>query len=102
MADKKSCMIGTGAMCDPYMHCEEELELTRKCLKLIDRYGFGLAIQTKSNRILRDLDLLKSINRKTKCVVYCLLSTTQKRMWRESWITAFRRKCMVSSALESE
>ena len=43
------CMIGTGAMCDPYMHCEEEVGLTRKCLQLIDRYGFGLAIQTKSD-----------------------------------------------------
>ena len=72
---RKPCMIGTGAMCDPYMHCEEELGLTRKCLELIDRYGFGLAIQTKSNRILRDLDLLKSINSKAKCVVQMTLTT---------------------------
>ena len=39
-------MIGTGAMCDPYMHCEEQLQLTRKCLEVIDRYECGLAIQT--------------------------------------------------------
>ena len=56
-AKRKKCMIGTGAMCDPYMHCEEELGLTRQCLEIIDRYGFGLAIQTKSCRILRDLEL---------------------------------------------
>ena len=55
---RKKCMIGTGAMCDPYMHCEERLQLVRRCLELIDRYGFGVAIQTKSDRILRDLDLL--------------------------------------------
>lgn len=77
---RKPCMIGTGAMCDPYMHCEEELGLTRKCMELIDRYGFGLAIQTKSNRILRDLDLLKSINRKTKCVVQMTLTTYDEEL----------------------
>lgn len=72
---RKKCMIGTGAMCDPYMHCEEELGLTRRCLELIDQYGFGLAIQTKSDRILRDLDLLKSIHRQSKCVVQMTLTT---------------------------
>ena len=72
---KKKCMIGTGAMCDPYMHCEETLKLTRHCLEIIEHYEFGLAIQTKSNRILRDLDLLKSINQKAKCVVQMTLTT---------------------------
>lgn len=42
---RKKCMIGTGAMCDPYMHCEEELGLTRRCLEIIDRYGFGVAVR---------------------------------------------------------
>jgi DNA repair photolyase len=72
---KKKCMIGTGSMSDPYMHCEEELGLTRKCLEIINQYGFGLAIQTKSDRILRDIDLLDEINRKTKCVVQITLTT---------------------------
>lgn len=39
---RKKCMIGTGAMCDPYMHCEMQLGLTRRCLEIIDHYGFGL------------------------------------------------------------
>lgn len=72
---RKKCMIGTGAMCDPYLHCETELQLTRKCLEIIDRYGFGLSILTKSDRILRDLDLLKSIHSKSKCVVEMTLTT---------------------------
>lgn len=72
---RKKCMIGTGSMSDPYMHCEEQLKLTRRCLELIDFYGFGLAIQTKSDRILRDLDLLKSINHKSKCVVQITMTT---------------------------
>lgn len=74
-AKRKKCMIGTGAMCDPYMHCEEQLRLTRRCLELIDEYGFGVTVQTKSDRILRDLDILKSINRKAKCVVQMTLTT---------------------------
>ena len=72
---RKKCMIGTGAMSDPYMHCEEELQITRKCLEIIHRYGFGLAIQTKSDRILRDIDLLEAINKETKCVVQMTLTT---------------------------
>lgn len=72
---RKKCMIGTGAMCDPYMHCEEKLQMTRKCLEVIDRYGFGVALQTKSDRVLRDLDLFKSINEKSKCVVQMTLTT---------------------------
>ncbi len=61
-------MIGTGAMCDPYLHCEEELRLTRACLEIIDRYGFGVSVLTKSDRILRDMDLLGSIQEKSKAV----------------------------------
>ena len=77
---RKKCMIATGAMCDPYMHCEEEVQLTRKCLEVIDRYGFGVAIQTKSDRILRDIDLLKSIHEKAKCVVQMTLTTYDEEL----------------------
>ena len=72
---RKKCMIGTGAMSDPYMHCEEELRLTRRCLEIINKYGFGAAIQTKSDRILQDIDLLDDINRSAKCVVQITLTT---------------------------
>lgn len=80
---RKKCMIGTGAMSDPYMHCEENLNLTRKCLEIIDHYGYGLAIQTKSDRILRDLDFLKSINEKSKCVVQMTLTTYDEVLCRK-------------------
>ena len=72
---RQPCMIGTGSMSDPYMHCEETLHLTRKCLQIIEKYGFGAAIQTKSDRILMDIDLLEEINRKAKCVVQMTLTT---------------------------
>lgn len=77
---RKKCMIGTGSMCDPYLHCEKDLELTRRCLEIIDRYEYGVAIQTKSDLILRDLDLLKSINKKAKCVVQMTLTTYDEEL----------------------
>ncbi|MGN0507436.1 MAG: SPL family radical SAM protein [Lachnospiraceae bacterium] len=79
---RKKCMIGTGAMCDPYLHAEEKLGHTRQCLELIERYGHGVAIQTKSARILRDLDILKRINEKTKCVVQMTLTTYDENLCR--------------------
>ena len=72
---RKKCIIGTGSMSDPYMHCEEQLRLTRKCLEIILKYGFGAAVQTKSDRILQDIDLLDQINRSVKCVVQITLTT---------------------------
>lgn len=72
---KKKCMIGTGSMSDPYMHCEEQLQLTRRCLEIIRKYEFGVTMITKSDRILRDIDLLDEINRSAKCVVQMTLTT---------------------------
>lgn len=79
---RTACMIGTGAMSDPYLHLEQELQLTRQCLEVIDKYRFGLAIQTKSAAILRDLDLLKSINTHSKCVVQMTLTTFDDNLCR--------------------
>ncbi len=72
---RQRCMIVTGSMCDPYLPLEDTELLTRRCLELIDRYDFGFSLITKSARVLRDLDLLKRINDKTKCVVQMTLTT---------------------------
>lgn len=79
---RRPCMIGTGAMSDPYIPLETELEMTRKALELIDRHGFGVTIQTKSDRVLRDLDLLKRINDRTKAVVQMTLTTCDEELCR--------------------
>lgn len=76
------CMIGTGAMTDPYIPLETQLGMTRKSLELIDKYGFGIAIQTKSAGILRDLDLLKRINSHSKAVVQMTLTTMDETLCR--------------------
>ncbi|MCL2832193.1 MAG: radical SAM protein [Treponema sp.] len=72
---RQKCVIGTGAMSDPYIPIPESLAITRACLEIIEKAGYGLAIQTKSNLILRDLDLLKKINQKSVCVVQITLTT---------------------------
>ena len=69
------CMISTGAMCDPYIPLESEIQATRQCLEVIEKHRFGLAILTKSAGILRDLDILKRINTEAKCVVQITLTT---------------------------
>lgn len=77
---RKKCMIGTGAMTDPYIPLELELGHMRKALSLIKQYGFGVAVQTKSDRILRDMDLLQEINRQAKCVVQMTLTTADEEL----------------------
>lgn len=72
---RRPCMIGTGAMSDPYMPLESQLKMTRGALELIEQYGFGVTVLTKSNRILRDLDILRRINSRTKAVVQMTLTT---------------------------
>ena len=72
---RKPCMIGTGSMTDPYIPLEEKLRYVRQSLSLIERYGFGFSVITKSDRILQDLEQLQRINSKTKCVVQMTLTT---------------------------
>ena len=66
---RRRCMVGTGSMCDPYLPLERELNVTRRCLEAIERQGFGVAVLTKSNLLLRDLELLRRIHRKARVVV---------------------------------
>ncbi len=79
---RKRCMIGTGSMGDPYIPSEISLEYTRKALLIIEKYGFGVALQTKSDRVLRDLDILTRINKKSKAVVQMTLTTAAETLCR--------------------
>ena len=71
---KNKCMIGTGSMTDPYIPLEKDLMYVRKTLELVYRYGHGFTCITKSDMVLRDLDLLKKINQKSKAVVQVSLT----------------------------
>ena len=101
---RKKCMIATGAMSDPYLHLEEKLCLTRQCLELIDYYGFGVSILTKSDLILRDLDLLKSIHRKSKCVVQMTMTTYDEELCKvlEPNVCTTKRRAEVLNIMKEE
>lgn len=72
---REKVLVHTGSMCDPYIHLEEELKLTRQMLEKIAQYGHGVYMLTKSDLILRDLDIYRKINENNK-VVICMTLTT--------------------------
>jgi len=80
---RKKVMISTGSMTDPYIHLEERFQYMRQCLEVIEGQRFGVTILTKSDRILRDLDILEKINYRTKCVVQMTLTTFDEDLCRQ-------------------
>ncbi len=80
---RRKCIVSAGSMTDPYIPLETEICNVRKALSLIYEYGFGVTLITKSSRIIRDLDLLKKINDKTKCVVQMTLTTYDESLCRK-------------------
>lgn len=72
---KRKGIVGMGSMSDPYNPLEKEFNLSRQALKLFDYYGFGVGITTKSDLVLKDLDLLQRIHQK-KCAVVNVTITT--------------------------
>ena len=77
---KTPSMIGTGAMTDPYVPLESHLKYLRRALEMIYKYGFGFTCITKSDLVLRDLDLLLKINEKSKAVVQMTLTTADDEL----------------------
>lgn len=80
---RKKCMIGLGSMTDPYIPEELELNYTRQALEVINKYGFGVSLITKSGCVLRDLDLFQEINAKSKCVIQMTLTTYDESLCRK-------------------
>ena len=73
-------VVGIGSMSDTYNPLEIKYEQTRGALKLISKYGFGVSIDTKSDLILRDLDLLKEINSKNNVIIKFTITTPDDRL----------------------
>lgn len=72
---KEKGIIGIGAMSDTYNPYEQKYEITRNALRLIEKYGYGVSIDTKSDLILRDIDILKEINKKNNVIVKFTITT---------------------------
>lgn len=76
LASKKSKgIIATGAMSDPYNPFEKSQKMSRGALEIIQRYGFGIAIATKSQLITRDADLLSEISRYAPVIAKLSITT---------------------------
>ncbi len=73
-------VVSFGTLSDPYNFEEENLKLTRNALKLIEKYGFGVSIDTKSDLILRDIDLLKKIAEKNSVIIKMSICTSDDEM----------------------
>ena len=96
------CMVGTGSMTDPYLPLEAELRLTRRAMEVVERYGCGFTVITKSDLILRDLDLLSRIQQNAKCVVQMTLTTADETLCRklEPNVCTTARRCEVLRELQ--
>ena len=94
---RRPCMIATGTMSDPYTPIEEDLMMTRRALEVIERHGCGISILTKSDLVLRDLDILARINRRSKAVVQMSLTTMDENLCRliEPAVCTTRRRIEV-------
>lgn len=51
-------VYGLGTVTDPYQPLEKKLELTRGCLSLLRRHGASASILTKSDLVVRDIDIM--------------------------------------------
>lgn len=101
---KKKVMVGTGSMADPYMPLEKRLKYTRNAMKLIYKYGHGFTCITKSDLVLRDIDLIKKINENGKAVVQMTLTTADEELCRilEPHVCTTKRRVEVLKRLNEE
>jgi DNA repair photolyase len=75
--------IAVGTVTDPYQPAERTREITRACLRVFARHaGLRLSITTKSDMILRDLDLLRVIAKRCSLHVNFSFTTVDRRLAR--------------------
>lgn len=97
-------MISTGSMSDPYQPAEKDLKITRACLEVIEKYGFGASVITKSDLVLRDLDLFERINGKSKAVLQMTLTIADEDLSRkiEPGVCTSKRRYEVLKAFQQK
>jgi DNA repair photolyase len=76
----RSGVVGSGSMSDPYNPFEKEMMLTRHALELVDAFGFGAAIATKSDLMARDIDILSSIKEHSPVLLKVTVTTTDDQL----------------------
>ena len=79
----KTGVVATGAMSDPYNPLEQELKLTRNALELINAFGFGVSLCTKSALVARDTDVLRDIKTHSPTIVKLSITTADDDLCRK-------------------
>ncbi|MBM7613918.1 SPL family radical SAM protein [Alkaliphilus hydrothermalis] len=75
MSKRKKGVVGTGAMSDPYNPLEKKYQLTKGSLKLLGKYSFGASLTTKSDLVVRDIELLQQISQYAPAAVHMTITT---------------------------
>ncbi len=78
----KPVVAVSSGISDAYQPIERKYRLTRKILKILMEYGVPAHVMTKSDLVLRDMDLLKKIHERSWCTVSFSLSTVDKKIAR--------------------
>ncbi len=71
-------VVATGAMSDPYNPYEAGEKLTRHALELLSAYGFGVGIATKSDLIVRDIDVLRELAQQAPAICKITITTCRE------------------------
>jgi DNA repair photolyase len=75
--------IAIGTATDPYQPAEREYGVTRACLEeLAKREGLSISVITKSNQIVRDIDLFKKIAERSELSLNITITTLRARLAR--------------------
>ena len=75
-------IVGVGAMSDTYNPFECTLQVTRGALELIEEFGFGVSVDTKSTLVTRDIDLLQTIGAAGGAIAKITITTADDHLAR--------------------
>lgn len=79
----KKDLVNLGSVCDPYQAAEKKYSITREMLKVFKQYHNPVTIATKSNLILRDLDILSEMTQESYVNIVFSISSINEKIRKE-------------------
>ena len=76
----KGDIVNLGSVCDPYQPAEKKFKITQQVLEVFAKHKNPLFVGTKSNLILRDIDLLSEMAKHTTLIVYITITTLDENV----------------------
>ena len=75
-------LVGFGTATDPYQPIEGHYRLIRRSLEALVDHSTPVGLITKGPMVVRDLDLLVELSRRTTCTVHMSVPTVDEEAWR--------------------